>query len=50
MEGLGHVEKDTPLSLSPYLKGGGNGVHNAKELMHCEMARPETELVVWDQG
>jgi hypothetical protein len=47
IEGLGHVEKDTPAVLPP-LKGGGNGVHNAKALLDCGMGRPKAKLVVWD--
>jgi hypothetical protein len=47
IEGLGHVEKDTPAVLPP-LKGGRNGIHNAKALLDCGMERPKAKLVVWD--
>ena len=46
IEGLGNVEKDTP-ALPSCLKGGRNGVRNAKALMDCGMARSKAELVVW---
>lgn len=44
IEGLSHVQEDTPAVLSS-LKGGGDSVHEAEALLHCGVGGPKTKLV-----